>query len=64
MQLFKWEIALLQDGEARTIRQFQYVNWPKNGVPLASEGIIELIGQVNKSKKQLNNSGPILCHSK
>ena len=64
MQLFKWEMVLLQDGEARTIRQFQYANWPKNGVPLASEGIIELIGQVNKSKQQLNNSGPILCHSK
>jgi len=59
----EFKVTDARDGEARTIRQFQYINWPKNGVPLASEGIIELIGQINKLKTHLNSSGPILCHS-
>ena len=60
----EFKVTDARDGETRTIRQFQYINWPKNGVPLASEGIIELIGQVRKAHTQQNNGGPTIVHSK
>ena len=43
--------ALLQvtdarDGQSRTIRQFQFTDWPEQGVPKSGEGFIDFIGQV------------------
>ena len=43
---------LLQDGQSRTIRQFQFIDWPEQGVPKSGEGFIDFIGQVHKTKEQ------------
>lgn len=51
-----------RDGQSRTIRQFQFVDWPEQGVPKTGESIIELIGQVHKTKEQFGQVGPITVH--
>ena len=38
-----------RDGQSRTIRQFQFTDWPEQGVPKSGEGFIDFIGQVCKS---------------
>ena len=58
-------IALLfciQDGQSRTIRQFQFTDWPEQGVPKSGEGFIDFIGQVHKTKEQFGQEGPITVH--
>ena len=52
----------LQDGQSRTIRQFQYTDWPEQGVPKMGEGFIDFIGQVHKTKEQFGQDGPITVH--
>jgi protein tyrosine phosphatase len=52
----------LQDGQSRTVRQFQFTDWPEQGVPASGEGFIELIGQVHKTKEQFGHEGPITVH--
>ena len=51
-----------QDGQSRTIRQFQFVDWPEQGVPKSGEGFIDFIGQVHKTKEQFGQDGPITVH--
>ena len=43
------------------MKQFQYTGWPEEGVPDASTGLIDLVGQVQKWQR---NSGthPIVVH--
>jgi len=53
---------LLQDGQSRTVRQFQFTDWPEQGVPTTGEGFIEFIGQVHKTKEQFGQEGPITVH--
>ena len=36
-----------RDGQSRTIRQFQFTDWPEQGVPKSGEGFIDFIGQVS-----------------
>jgi protein tyrosine phosphatase len=52
-----------RDGSSRTVRQFQFLDWPEQGVPKSGEGFIDFIGQVHKTKEQfgLENS-PITIH--
>uniref|UniRef100_A0A673K0I7 Receptor-type tyrosine-protein phosphatase F n=1 Tax=Sinocyclocheilus rhinocerous TaxID=307959 RepID=A0A673K0I7_9TELE len=52
----------LQDGQSRTIRQFQFTDWPEQGVPKTGEGFIDFIGQVHKTKEQFGQDGPITVH--
>lgn len=52
----------LQDGQSRTIRQFQFTDWPEQGVPKSGEGFIDFIGQVHKTKEQFGQEGPITVH--
>lgn len=52
----------LQDGQSRTIRQFQFTDWPEQGVPKSGEGFIDFIGQVHKTKEQFGQDGPITVH--
>eukprot|EP00794_Sanderia_malayensis_P007839 gene7839-8688_t len=59
----KFKITDARDGDTRTITQFQYINFHKGEVPVSPEGIIQLIGHVNRLKNQDSNPGPILCHS-
>ena len=51
-----------QDGQSRTIRQFQFTDWPEQGVPKSGEGFIDFIGQVHKTKEQFGQDGPISVH--
>ena len=53
---------LTQDGQSRTIRQFQFTDWPEQGVPKSGEGFIDFIGQVHKTKEQFGQEGPICVH--
>lgn len=52
----------LQDGQSRTVRQFQFTDWPEQGVPKSGEGFIDFIGQVHKTKEQFGQDGPITVH--
>ncbi|KAK4815998.1 hypothetical protein QYF61_010866 [Mycteria americana] len=53
---------LLKDGQSRTVRQFQFTDWPEQGVPKSGEGFIDFIGQVHKTKEQFGQDGPISVH--
>lgn len=55
-------LILSQDGQSRTIRQFQFTDWPEQGVPKTGEGFIDFIGQVHKTKEQFGQDGPITVH--
>ncbi|VVC24817.1 Hypothetical protein CINCED_3A017850 [Cinara cedri] len=50
------------DNGSRTIRQFQFTDWPEQGVPKSAEGFIDFIGQVHKTKTQFGQEGPITVH--
>ena len=54
--------SLIQDGQSRTVRQFQFTDWPEQGVPKSGEGFIDFIGQVHKTKEQFGQDGPISVH--
>lgn len=54
--------SCFQDGQSRTIRQFQFTDWPEQGVPKTGEGFIDFIGQVHKTKEQFGQDGPITVH--
>lgn len=60
--LREFKVTDARDGQSRTIRQFQFVDWPEQGVPKSGESIIELIGQVHKTKEQFGQTGPITVH--
>lgn len=55
-------LCLSQDGQSRTVRQFQFTDWPEQGVPKSGEGFIDFIGQVHKTKEQFGQDGPISVH--
>jgi len=44
------------------VRQFQFTEWPEQGVPKSGEGFIDFIGQVHKTKEQFGQEGPITIH--
>uniref|UniRef100_A0A8B9NWY8 Receptor-type tyrosine-protein phosphatase S n=1 Tax=Apteryx owenii TaxID=8824 RepID=A0A8B9NWY8_APTOW len=44
------------------VRQFQFTDWPEQGVPKSGEGFIDFIGQVHKTKEQFGQDGPISVH--
>ena len=60
--LREFKVTDARDGQSRTIRQFQFIDWPEQGVPKSGEGVIELIGQVHKTKEQFGQTGPITVH--
>lgn len=55
-------LSPFQDGQSRTVRQFQFTDWPEQGVPKSGEGFIDFIGQVHKTKEQFGQDGPITVH--
>ena len=40
------QVTDARDGQSRTVRQFQFTDWPEQGVPKSGEGFIDFIGQV------------------
>lgn len=53
---------LLQNDTVRNIKQFHFTGWPETGVPKSGEGIIDLIGQVQRVYEQQEEDGPITVH--
>jgi netrin-G3 ligand len=60
--LREFKVTDARDGQSRTVRQFQFVDWPDQGVPQSGEPIVELIGQVHRTKEQFGQTGPICVH--
>eukprot|EP00058_Branchiostoma_floridae_P015952 XP_002601440.1 hypothetical protein BRAFLDRAFT_281312 [Branchiostoma floridae] len=60
--LREFKVTDARDGQSRTIRQFQFTDWPEQGVPKSGEGFIDFIGQVHKTKEQFGQEGPITAH--
>ncbi|XP_045139286.1 tyrosine-protein phosphatase Lar-like isoform X5 [Portunus trituberculatus] len=60
--LREFKITDARDGQSHTIRQFQFIEWPEQGVPKSGEGFIDFIGQVHKTKEQFGQDGPITVH--
>lgn len=56
------QVTDARDGSSRTVRQFQFIDWPEQGVPKSGEGFIDFIGQVHKTKEQFGQDGPITVH--
>jgi protein tyrosine phosphatase len=61
-KLREFKVTDARDGSSRTIRQFQFLDWPEQGVPKSGEGFIDFIGQVHKTKEQFGQDGPITIH--
>ncbi|XP_028163729.1 tyrosine-protein phosphatase Lar isoform X1 [Ostrinia furnacalis] len=60
--LREFKVTDARDGASRTVRQFQFTDWPEQGVPKNSEGFIDFLGQVHKTKEQFGQDGPITVH--
>lgn len=60
--LREFKITDARDGSSRTLRQFQFNEWPEQGVPKTGDGFIDFIGQVHKTKEQFGQEGPITVH--
>ena len=60
--LREFKMTDARDGQSRTVRQFQFTDWPEEGVPKSGEGFIEFLGQVHKTKEQFGQEGPITVH--
>lgn len=56
------QVTDARDGSSRTVRQFQFIEWPEQGVPKSGDGFIDFIGQVHKTKEQFGQDGPITVH--
>ncbi|XP_052128829.1 tyrosine-protein phosphatase Lar isoform X4 [Frankliniella occidentalis] len=60
--LREFKVTDARDGSSRTLRQFQFTDWPEQGVPKSGDGFIDFIGQVHKTKEQFGQEGPITVH--
>ncbi|XP_030758827.1 tyrosine-protein phosphatase Lar isoform X4 [Sitophilus oryzae] len=60
--LREFKVTDARDGSSRTMRQFQFTDWPEQGVPKSGDGFIDFIGQVHKTKEQFGQDGPITVH--
>ncbi|XP_055473727.1 receptor-type tyrosine-protein phosphatase S isoform X9 [Psammomys obesus] len=60
--LREFKVTDARDGQSRTVRQFQFTDWPEQGAPKSGEGFIDFIGQVHKTKEQFGQDGPITVH--
>ncbi|XP_023163375.2 tyrosine-protein phosphatase Lar isoform X3 [Drosophila hydei] len=61
-KLREFKVTDARDGSSRTVRQFQFIDWPEQGVPKSGDGFIDFIGQVHKTKEQFGQDGPITVH--
>ncbi|XP_025828813.1 tyrosine-protein phosphatase Lar isoform X1 [Agrilus planipennis] len=60
--LREFKVTDARDGSSKTVRQFQFTDWPEQGVPKSGDGFIDFIGQVHKTKEQFGQDGPITVH--
>lgn len=52
--------SLVQLKESRTVRQFQYTDWPDSGMPDTGVGLVDLIGQVQKWQQHSGDSAIVV----
>uniref|UniRef100_A0A0N5B044 protein-tyrosine-phosphatase n=1 Tax=Syphacia muris TaxID=451379 RepID=A0A0N5B044_9BILA len=52
----------MTDTKSRTVRHFQYMDWPERGIPKFTDHFIDFIHQVHHTKTQFGNVGPITVH--
>lgn len=57
--LREFKVTDARDGQSRTVRQFQFTEWPEQGTPKSGDSFIDFIGQVHKTKEQFGQDGPI-----
>ncbi|KRZ40215.1 Tyrosine-protein phosphatase Lar-like [Trichinella pseudospiralis] len=60
--LREFKLTDSRNGQSKTIRHFQYTEWPEQGVPKSSDFLIDFIGQVHKTREQFGQEGPITVH--
>lgn len=60
--LREFKVTDARDGQSRTVRQFQFTDWPEEGVPKTGEVFVDFISQVHKTKEQFGQEGPITVH--
>jgi len=57
----EFKVTHTTEGHSRTIKHFQYINWPDNSYPQSAAGLVDLIGRVQKWHQQ-NSVGQIVVH--
>lgn len=60
--LTSYATSCLQDGQSRTVRLFQFNEWPEQGMPKSGMSFLQFTGQVHKTKEQFGQEGPIAVH--
>lgn len=60
--LREFKVTDTRDGVSRTVRQFQYTEWPEVGTPDNCEAFTNFITQIHKTKEQFGQDGPITVH--
>ncbi|KFD70875.1 hypothetical protein M514_01174 [Trichuris suis] len=60
--LREFKLADCRNGQSKTVRHFQYTEWPEQGVPKSSDLLVDFIGQVHKTRQQFGQEGPIVVH--
>ncbi|KJH51944.1 Protein-tyrosine phosphatase [Dictyocaulus viviparus] len=60
--LREFRINNLQSGISRTVRHFQYTEWPEQGAPKSAETFLDFMHQVHRTKSQFGVDGPIVVH--
>ncbi|VDN13202.1 unnamed protein product [Dibothriocephalus latus] len=60
--LREFKVTDTRAGVSRTVRQFQYTEWPELGMPDNCEAFTNFITQIHKTKDQFGQDGPITVH--
>ncbi|CAD6195811.1 unnamed protein product, partial [Caenorhabditis auriculariae] len=60
--LREFRLSDVQTGLSRTVRHFQFTEWPEIGRPETAEHFIDFIQQVHRAKSQFGVEGPIAVH--
>ncbi|CAB3404167.1 unnamed protein product [Caenorhabditis bovis] len=60
--LREFRLTDFQTNETRTVRHFQFIEWPEYGKPDSAEHFIDFVSQVHRAYSQFGISGPITVH--
>lgn len=60
--LREFRLSDMQTGQSRTVRHFQFADWPEQGIPRQIDMFLDFIQQVHRTKTQFGIDGPITVH--